>query len=59
MRSHFLEKLKVGLFCSLNNETPRWSFSYLDIYCTPYRLKSIMIFPVAKLQTQGMYQLYR
>ena len=37
--------------CSLNNETPRWSFSYLDIYCTPYRLKSIVIFPVAKLQT--------
>ena len=43
------QRLQYGF--SLNNETPRWSFSYLDIYCTPYRLKSIVIFPVAKLQT--------
>ena len=36
---------------SLNNETLRWSISYLDIYCALDRLESIVIFPVAKLQT--------
>ena len=36
---------------SFNNETLRCFFSYSAIYCTAYRLKSIMSFPEAKLQT--------
>ena len=51
LRQQIRQLLKIGASSSLNNETPRWSFSYLDMYCTPYRLKSIVIFPVAKLQT--------
>ena len=41
----------AGSAPSLNNETLWWSISYFDIYCAPYRLKSIVIFPVAKIQT--------
>ena len=42
---------RVDTYCSLDNETMRRSISYLDIYCTPYRLKSMVIFPDSKLQT--------
>ena len=51
----FLSMRTVYQVTSLNNETIRWSFSYLDIYCTPYCLKSILIFPVACFVSLNQY----
>ena len=50
-RQNQVEYTKFWLGFSLINETLWKSFSYLDIYFTQYCLKSIVTFPVAKLQT--------